>query len=311
MTYHIDIVAKITELFSQLRKAEQKIAQTILDDLDFASRASISELSDKANVSEATVTRLAKALGCQNVRDLKMQLAKAVAVGERFLRDVPAKPSGINGVYESIHQSLTLNADLITQDMLDKCLDLFAASNQVLIFGVGGSSTIMATELQYRLFRLGVVATAYSDPLLMRMTASTIRKKDVVVGISMSGGSPDVCEAAEIAGQYGAQVISITRASTPLAKIATVNLPIKVREDDNIFKPTATRYVPSLPSVIAERPASSPQWMSSLPSLPSVIAERPARICGGSSKLWINTGKATPGCPSETRKAIEERNSNR
>lgn len=243
MTYHIDVVAKITESFSQLRKAEQKIAQTILDDLDFASRSSISELSEKANVSEATVTRLAKALGCKNVRDLKMQLAKAVAVGERFLTDVPAKPSGINGVYESIHQSLTLNADLITQDMLDKCLALFAAANQVLIFGVGGSSTIMATELQYRLFRLGVVATAYSDPLLMRMTASTIKKKDLVVGISMSGGSPDVCEATEIARGYGAQVISITRARTPLAKIANVNLPIKIREDDYIFKPTATRYV--------------------------------------------------------------------
>lgn len=242
MTYHIDIVAKITEFFSQLRKAEQRIAQTILDDLDFASRASISELSAKAKVSEATVTRLAKALGCKDVRDLKMQLAKAVAVGERFLTDTPAKPTGINGVYESIQQSLTLNANLITQAMLDECIELFVDANQVLIFGVGGSSTIMATELQYRLFRLGVAATAYSDPLLMRMTASTIRQKDLIVGISMSGSSPDVCEAAEIAAQYGAQVISITRARTALARIAAVNLPFKVREDDYIFKPTAARY---------------------------------------------------------------------
>ena len=243
MSYHIDVVAKITETFSQLRKAEQKIAQTILDDLDFASRASISELSDKAEVSETTVTRLAKSIGCKNVRDLKMQLAKAVAVGDRFLTDIPVTPTGINGVYESIHQSLTLNADLITQSTLDKCIGLFADAGQVLVFGVGGSSTIMAAELQYRLFRLGVAATAYSDPLLMRMTASTIRKKDLVVGISMSGSSPDVCEAAEIASQYGAEVISITRARTPLAKIASVNLPFKIREDDYIFKPTATRYV--------------------------------------------------------------------
>ena len=243
LTYQIDVVAKITDTFSQLRKAEQKIAQTILDDLDFASRASISELSAKADVSDATVTRLAKSLGCNNVRDLKMQLAKSVAVGERFLTDAPRKPTGINGVYESIHQSLTLNVNLITQKMLDKCLELFAAANQVLVFGVGGSSTIMATELQYRLFRLGVVATAYSDPLLMRMTASTIKKKDLVIGISMSGSSPDVCEAVEIAAQYGASVISITRAKTPLAKVAQVNLPFKIREDDYIFKPTAARYV--------------------------------------------------------------------
>lgn len=243
MTYHIDVVAKITEIFSQLRKAEQKIAQIILDDLDFASHASISELSVKANVSEATITRLAKSLGCKNVRDMKMQLAKSVAVGERFLKDVPTKPSGINGVYESIHQSLVLNADLITQDMLDECLELFLSANQVLIFGVGGTSTIMATELQYRLFRLGVSATAYSDPLLMRMTASTIRKKDLIIGVSLSGGGPDVCEAAEIGTQYGASVISITSAKTRLEKLAQVNLPIKIHEDDYIFKPTAARYV--------------------------------------------------------------------
>ena len=243
MTQPIDIVARISENLSEFRAAEQRIARVILEDLDFASRASISELSDKAKVSGATVTRLAKALGCKDVRDLKLQLAKAVAVGERFLTDLPTKPTGINGVYESIHQSLTLNANLISKNMLDECLQLFAEAGQVLIYGVGGSSTIMATEMQYRLFRLGVMATAYSDPLLMRMTASTVRKKDLVIGISISGCSPDVCEAVEIASQYGASVISITRNRTRLAKLANVNLPIKIRELDYIFKPTAARYV--------------------------------------------------------------------
>ena len=239
----IDIVARISENMTEFRRAERKIAKAILDDLDFASKASISELSAKANVSGATVTRLAKSLGCKDVRDLKLQLAKAVAVGERFLTDAPTKATDINGVYESIHQSLTLNASLLTKDMLDECLRLFAEAGQVLIYGVGGTSTIMAMEMQYRLFRLGIFATAYSDPLLMRMTASTVRKKDLAIGISISGGSPDVCEAAEIAAQYGASVISITRSKTPLARLAKVNLPIKIRELDYIFKPTAARYV--------------------------------------------------------------------
>ena len=239
----IDIVARISENMAEFRRAERRIAKAILDDLDFASKASISELSAKANVSGASVTRLAKSLGCKDVRDLKLQLAKAVAVGERFLTDSPTKATDINGVYESIHQSLTLNANLITKEMLDECLRLFSQAGQVLVYGVGGTSTIMATEMQYRLFRLGISATAYSDPLLMRMTASTVRKKDLVIGISASGSGPDVCDAAEIASQYGASVITITRGKTPLAKLAQVNLPIKIRELDYIFKPTATRYV--------------------------------------------------------------------
>lgn len=243
MTQPIDIVARISENLSEFRQAEQKMAKVILDDLDFAYKASISELSAKAGVSGATVTRLAKSLGCKDVRDLKLQLAKAVAVGERFLTDLPVKAADINGVYESIHQLLNLNANLITKNMLGKCLELFSEASQVLIYGVGGTSTIMATEMQYRLFRLGIFATAYSDPLLMRMTASTVRKKDLIIGISISGSSPDVCEAAEIASQYGASVVSLTRNKTPLARLASINLPIKVRELDYVFKPTAARYV--------------------------------------------------------------------
>ena len=243
MTQPIDIVARISENLSEFRLAEQRIAKVILDDLDFASKASISELSAKANVSGATVTRLAKSLGCKDVRDLKLQIAKAVAVGERFLSDLPTKATDFNGIYESIHQSLTLNANLVTKDMLNECLRLFSEAGQVLIFGVGGTSTIMAMEMQYRLFRLGILATAYSDPLLMRMTAATSRKKDLAIGISVSGCGPDVCAAMEIASQYGASVISITRSNTPLEKLATINLPIKIRELDYIFKPTAARYV--------------------------------------------------------------------
>lgn len=42
--------------------------------------------SQKADVSIATVTRFAKAVGCQDVRELKLRLAQAAAVGQRFLR---------------------------------------------------------------------------------------------------------------------------------------------------------------------------------------------------------------------------------
>ena len=243
MTYKVDIVSRITENMSQFRSAEQKVAQVILDDPMFAASASITELAQKSNVSEATVTRLAKALDCKHVRDLKVQIAQATSVGERFISEINIEPSGISGIYESANKALKLNANLIKQEALDTCVELIGQARQVVTLGVGGSSTLMAVESQYRLFRLGIAAMAYSDPLLMRMMASTMDKNDVIICFSLGGFSPDIEEAIEIAKQYGVSIIAVTAKDSVLAKIADVNLPIVIRESDYIFKPSASRYV--------------------------------------------------------------------
>lgn len=243
MADSIDIIAKLTESLVQLQPAEKKVAQAILDHPIFASSASITEIAQKAKVSEATVTRLAKTLRCKNVRDLKLQIVRATAVGERFITEPKVAPSSINGVYESIRKALRLNTNLIKQAALDACVELLVGARQVITMGVGGSSTFMAIESQYRLFRLGFPATAYSDPMLMRMVASTINKNDVIICFSLGGYSPDVKESIEIAIQYGASIISVTAQESELAKVSNVNLPIIVRESDYIYKPSASRYV--------------------------------------------------------------------
>ena len=65
-TLSFDIVARIAERAPELRGAERKVAALILDDIVSASRASIGALADKAEVSVATVTRFAKAVGCED-----------------------------------------------------------------------------------------------------------------------------------------------------------------------------------------------------------------------------------------------------
>ncbi len=242
MTYQLDIVSRITENFGHLRDAEKKVAQVVLEDLNFAANASITEMALKAQVSEATITRFAKAMECKNVRDLKVRLAQSLAVGQRFVSEVSTEPTGIKGIYEAIKSALDHNAQLITQELVDKGVELLGKARQVLIFGVGGGSTVMAQETQYRLFRLGIAATAYSDPMLMRMAAATMDNNDVIICLSLSGFSPDVLETAEIAQSYGAKIIAITKADTPLHKVADIVLPIEPIETDYIFKPTASRY---------------------------------------------------------------------
>ena len=243
MSYEIDMVSQIAKLYDQLSDAERKIATLILDDLNFAAHASISELAQKSEVSEATITRFARALGCKNVRDLKLRLAQSMAVGQRFISEVKVEPTGIHGIYETIKSALDVNAQLITVETVYTAVEMLSKARQILIFGVGGGSTIMAQECQHRLFRLGFAATAYSDPMLMRMAAAAIDNNDVVICLSLGGYSPDVNEAAEIARAYSAQTIAITPADSPLGKSVDLVIPIEPIETDYIFKPSASRYV--------------------------------------------------------------------
>jgi len=225
-----------------LRPSEQKVGRYILSDLSIASQASISELAEKSEVSVACITRFAKELDCKDVRDLKMKLAQSAAVGARFTSEDLVEQKDRPPIYQAIHDILALNEGLISDAIVQAASQLVVRTNHVIIFGVGGGSTVMAEECHYRLFRLGIKSNAYSDPMLMRMTAASVDKGDVVICLSLSGVSPDVNDAASIAKEYGAHVISICP-NNKLAEIANVHLPIKTNEAEYIFNPSASRYV--------------------------------------------------------------------
>lgn len=237
----MDIVARIKERLRHLRQSEQTVAQMILSDLQFSASASISDLAQRANVSHASITRLAKALDCNNVRDMKLQLAQSLAVGERFINEGTGQREDIPAIYQAIHDILDINAGLIEQADIEEASSYIAESRHTLVFGVGGGSSIVAQECHNRFFRLDVLSNAYSDPIMMRMTAASVDVSDVVVVLSLTGIVNDLIDAANIAKDYGAKVIAICPES-PLADIATIHLPIKINESDYIFTPSTARY---------------------------------------------------------------------
>ncbi|WP_394189729.1 MurR/RpiR family transcriptional regulator [Pseudoalteromonas atlantica] len=238
----MDIISKIKEGLGHFSPAEDKVARLILSDLNFSATASINELADKAKVSHASITRLARSLGCENVRDLKFRLTQSAAIGERFTTPEIIEKKQLSHVYTSIHEILELNAGAIDEAIVEQASDAVCHARHCLIFGVGGGSSMLAQECQNRFFRLDVLSNAYSDPMMMRMAASTVNKGDAVICLSLSGVSPDVMDAAKIAKEYGAVIITICPDSE-LSALADFQLPIKTQESDYIFKPSAARYV--------------------------------------------------------------------
>ncbi len=241
MSQEIDILSRITADFTALRDAEKKVAELIYADIDFVTEATISEIAARAGVSDASVTRFARAVGCTNVRDLKTRLTRALAAGRRFIQEA-APEDGAAAVYDIATQTLAVNRELMAQADVAGAVERLDGARQILVFGAGGGSSMLSQELQFRLVRLGYAVSAYPQALLPRMVASTLDPEDVVVVLSVSGHTPEMVDSARIARQYGAQVVAITAQGSPLAETADLVLPVASRETDFIYHPSASRY---------------------------------------------------------------------
>lgn len=244
MTALFDIVYHMRASRDRLSATEQKIADAILEDIAFAASASIDQLAAKAAVSIATISRFAKAVGCEDIRDLKLKLAQASAVGTRFLSEVPAveESAFYTQICSDVESTLRANLARFVEDDFRAAAGLLNSARLIYIGGMGGGSTMLADEVQFRIARLGKAVTAYHDPVLLRMLAATLTEQDVLVLLSVTGVTPELLEVADIALEYGAQIIVLTSSNSPLASKANIILPVVTEETDFIYKPSASRY---------------------------------------------------------------------
>ncbi|MDX8531745.1 MurR/RpiR family transcriptional regulator [Mesorhizobium sp. VK25A] len=242
-----DIITRLQLMSQDGTKSDRRLAGLVLSDLDFASKAAISEIAARVGVSEPTVTRFCRNLGCEGLRDFKFYLAQAIAIGGQYLSPEPLSrdareqriASAITEAAIAAIQRASENLDMTT--LMDVAARI-AASGNVLCLGSGGISSMMATEMQNRLFRLGLSALAQTDGQLQRMYAAVATPETTLLAFSVSGYARSVIEAVEVAQQYGAATVAITAPDSALAKVADTVILLQPVEDGNIYKPTSSRY---------------------------------------------------------------------
>ncbi|MGN7292936.1 MurR/RpiR family transcriptional regulator [Rhizobium sp. SAFR-030] len=241
----MDIFEKIQEDRSQFSPSEQRIADILLDQFDFAVNASIIELAERAEVSPPTVTRFCRRLGCQSFSDFKVRLAKTAFVGVRYLNP-EAKSTAPVDVAEDVitkaQNALFMIHRTLDPAVLDKVADRLSRGDMIYAFGSGGNSSMIASELQNRLFRLGSRVTASNDHNMQLMLTAAAQTNDVIVGSSFSGRNEDLARCFALARENGISTIALTQSGTPVAEAAELVIGIDIPEGDNIYRPTSTRF---------------------------------------------------------------------
>ncbi|TKB13595.1 MAG: MurR/RpiR family transcriptional regulator [Mesorhizobium sp.] len=242
-----DIITRLQLISQDGTKSDRRLAGLVLSDLDFASKAAISEIAARVSVSEPTVTRFCRNLGCEGLRDFKFYLAQAIAIGGQYLSPEPlsrdAREQRIaSAITEAAIAAIQRASENLDMSVLVSVAARIAGSGNVLCIGSGGISSMMATEMQNRLFRLGLSALAQVDGQLQRMYAAVATPETTLVAFSVSGYARSVIEAVEVAQQYGAATVAVTAPDSALAKVADTVILLQSFEDGNIYKPTSSRY---------------------------------------------------------------------
>lgn len=241
----MDLFHALSDEEDRLSSLEKKLAQLVLEDVDFVVNSSIIDLAERAGVSPPTVTRFCRHLGCQSYSDFKVQLAKMTYVGLRYLmpetqtttpeevaEDIITKAQ--NALFQ-FHRQLDLKA-------MEKAAHLLRGAEFIQAFGATGNSAMIVNELHNRLFRLGCRVNASSDHGMNIMLSAAALPGTVVVGSSITGRDRDLVHCMELLRERAIPTIAITQSGSPLAEVADVLIAINLPEGNNIFRPTSTRF---------------------------------------------------------------------
>jgi DNA-binding MurR/RpiR family transcriptional regulator len=242
-----DLISRLRELDGTFNAREQRVASYVIENLEEATQLTVSEMAKVCGVSEPTVIRFCRTLGCAGVRDFKLRLAQNVAVSLQYLEPVSPRPAGDGQGIDQILGVFYATANVARAQLDDRVLaaavEAVAAARRVIFCGVGGGSATVAFDAANRFFRLGIPATAVHDGYQLRMQAATLAAGDLLFCISSSGDLEELIESARIARQYGAIAVSLTRPGSALAEACDIAIGLKIPEDPDIYKPTASRLV--------------------------------------------------------------------
>ncbi|KFL26937.1 hypothetical protein JP74_11000 [Devosia sp. 17-2-E-8] len=242
----IDVVSRMQRVEADLSPAERQVLKAVRNDYDAATRMTIAELATRAGVSQPTVTRFCRSVGCSSYGEFKIMLATTLTVAAAYLRPERQFSDDVGQLAQSV-MNRAMNAmrdclNALDTEAVGAAIDILSSARRIDIYGQGGGSASLVEDAKLRLFRIGIPVCAYVDGHQQRMSAATLNQGDAVIVISNSGRSKAVAEAVQIAHSFGARTIALTRPDTPIAQAADIVIPIVIGEDENVLIPTPSRY---------------------------------------------------------------------
>jgi len=230
----------------ELSTAEQRVAELVLSQPRSVLNDPIVEIAARAGVSQPTVVRFCRSLGCEGLSDFKIKLASGLTgtipvTHTQVTRSDSTLELGAK-VLDNTAAAVLKVRDQLNGEAVERAIDRLLSARRIEFYALGNYG-VVAQDAQYKFLRFGVPTAAYLDPRLQTMAASVLQPNDVVVAISGSGKLTDLLKAVDIALERGAEVIAITPSHSPLAKKSSVTIAIDHPEDVTTHIPMISRIL--------------------------------------------------------------------
>lgn len=245
----MSLVRHIQEQITTFRPAERKVADVVRAQPERIVQLSISELARQAGVSDPTVVRFCRSVGCAGFQDFKVRLAgdlgkfgptAAAAFADCGVTPTDSPRTIGRKVVAAAAQSLAALERQLDAAQLGRAIDLLLVARRIDFYGCGASA-IVAADAHHKFFRMNIPTHAYADSHMQVMSAATLSAGDAVVAISNTGRSRELSEAVRIARGFGATVIALTASGSPLAGQVDIPICIDLPEDTGFVTPMTSR----------------------------------------------------------------------
>lgn len=210
-----DLRSRIARHYDRLRPSEQLVADHLARISGQRLDQSITELARQIGVSEATVSRVSKALGFAGYPDMKLSIAAASQSAGDF-PNIPAELHWSDSVANIgrklatvLSASLIETEKLLVPEDLDGVVSSILEARKVVFMGVGGAAAI-CSEAAHIFMKIGIDAVSYSDGYTQTVVAATLKPDCLLFAVSHTGSTSTVVSAVKRAKNNGVPTIAIT-----------------------------------------------------------------------------------------------------
>ena len=239
-----NVLELVRAALPDLRKSDAKVAAAILAEPFGVLESTISQMAERAGVSQPTVIRFCVAIGFSGFQEFKLRLAHSLALGRPATHSVILESDSPGGVADKIFDYTLTSLDWARQhldrDALGRAVAVLSQARSIEFFGFGASG-IVAMDGQQKFPLFGVPCRAQSDSHQQIMTASMMQPGDVAVVISNTGSNRQVAEAAQAVRDSGAQLIGIVGAEGIVSALCDVTLIVETLDNTSVYTPTISR----------------------------------------------------------------------
>lgn len=240
------VLGRIRRALPGLPPAERRVATQVLAHPRAVLGDPIARIAQASSVSQPTVIRFCRSLGCQGLADFKLRLATSLTSA------VPVTHSQVSGEDSALELAAKLLGnsaaavlelrERLNRESLDRAVALLTRAGRVEFYALGADGPV-AEDAQFKFLRFGVACAAITDPSLQAMAAAVLRPGDVAVLISRSGQAEELVALAQTARARDAAVLAITAGHSALARRADLALGVDPVEDDATQPPLLSRIL--------------------------------------------------------------------